>query len=146
MRNTFAVALLLISFGVMWCIWLYTLHPSKQSYQEHPNKTCNQIYPYLRTILLVFAVLLVLSTLYYAGKLLCEYSSMDLKTLVCRGLMILVLLLLFLVQIRYITRIKHERRLVQENCSKHNSGLYYTVLSFGILQVLVGFGLVGGII
>ena len=144
MRNTFVVALLLVGFGVMWCCWLYTLHPKE--HQQHPDKTCNQIYPYMRTVLLIFAVLLTLSTLSYTGKLLCEYASMDMNILVRRGLMIIVLLVLFLVQIIYILRIKFERRLVQQNCSKHNMGLYYTVLLFGIVQIVAGLCLASGIV
>ena len=126
------VALLLCVLGVLWFVWLYALHPfvsttplQHTANHEQQHLKCHQVQPMVRTILLVFSVFLSCSALFYLSRMICFASQTTTELWLHKGLPMLALLVLFLVQILYILRIRNMQTKVVEHCSRHVKYQYY---------------------
>ena len=136
------VAVLLCIIGIVWCIWLHRLFPSpatpnNPSRSDSTQQKCHQVQPVTRTVLLVFAVFLSLSALFYLVRMMLSDESSTVL-LVHKGVPIFVLLVLFLLQIMYILHIKRSRDTISTNCSKGREYQYYTLLVFAVVQSCIG--------
>ena len=135
-------ALVLVLFGALWLCWLVRLHPLSVPPNAPPIK-CHQVAPVLRAILLVFSVLFACSALFYLGKLVVLRDAFPSNAWLHRGLPLLVLLVLFLVQILYIVRVQTDRRLTtRDGCSSANDGRArvqaWALGVFAVAQIGVG--------
>lgn len=136
------VALVLCILGILWCFWLYKLHPSlaKSNAKEDihtPTLKCHQVYPMIRTTLFVFAIFLSCSSLFYILRMLISSHSTA-ELWIHKGLPIVVLLVLFLAQILHIVRIRQLKTLVVANCSKNVEYQYYILFVFALIQIGIG--------
>jgi membrane protein insertase Oxa1/YidC/SpoIIIJ len=143
------VAILLCILGVLWCYWLYALHhrthapppPSTDQARQESELKCHQVHPMIRTTLLVFAIFLSCSALFYLIRML-FMTEASVNMWLHKGIPLLVLLVLFLSQILYITHIRYEKKNVSENCSDNIMYYYYTQMIFGIIQICIGLYLI----
>ena len=126
-------ALVLVLFGALWLCWLVRLHP----WWSTPEK-CHRVAPVLRATLLVFAVLFACSTLFYLGKMM-VHDDTPLSVWLHKGLPMLVLLVLFLVQILYIVRVQSDtQRTTHDGCSNPVRVQTWALGLFAVVQIGVG--------
>jgi hypothetical protein len=135
------VAIMLCALGIMWSYWLYLLLPKALAPTATASRTqkCHQVAPALRSTLLVFSVFMACSALYFiVGTLLVADETTPPGQLCKKCLPMLVLFLVFLSQILFVVRIRHNTDTVHENCTRHVRLQWYLHLLFAFVQIGVG--------
>jgi magnesium-transporting ATPase (P-type) len=130
------VSILLVVLGVLWLVWLWQLHSAYYRETASPTK-CHQVSPTLRCTLLVFAVLLVVSAMFYITHTI---ASDELPSSVWYNRMstMAVLLVIFLAQILYIVSITQNKNVLVTDCSKRHKVLMYVLGVFALVQIGAG--------
>ena len=147
------MAVLLILFGGMWICWLWRLHPTTA---PHTPLRCHQVAPNLRSTLVVFTILLLLSTVVQLGRTLANRGVFDLQMWAHRGFHLVLLLVVLGLQLSYLFHMRKSKVVVvsrhqTENngggCSSSPNGLLsaqrWVLVVFALLQVGVGAWVLG---
>ena len=99
--------LLLLALGVLWLVWLARLRAQPDA---PARKRCHQVDPRLRSALLVFAVLLLLSCLWCIGQVCVQGMPQGSCVFVCLYVVFVALFALQLVWLRRVSRCKRRVR------------------------------------
>jgi hypothetical protein len=158
-ESTTLMAILLILFGGMWLCWMWRLHPTDDTTANTSAPLrCHQVAPNLRSALLVFTALLLLSTVVHLGRtLLAKANSLfDTGVWLHRGVHLVLLLIILLMQMSYLLHMRKSKMVVVSRhantpsaggCSSSESGRLsaqrWVLVGFAVLQVGVGCWVVG---
>lgn len=140
-ESTTLMATLLILLGGLWLCWLWRLHPTKTP--DDPPVRCHQIAPTLRSTLLVFTALLLLSAVVLFGRVLLS-GVLNGHMWAHRGVHLLLLLVVLILQLSYLLHMRKSRTLVMSRISETAGGCSVSDSGWRSVQrwVLVGFALV----
>lgn len=138
MNHSPLVPFFLLTLGILWCFWLYQLKPSPSAPSE---KRCHQVYPKLRSTLLIFSILLILSCVWYICNMCIRRSKEYSFMMIC---MYIIFMVMFFLQLAWIRRVCNNKQPLRKGCyttdiltKMHVSTLVFTALLF------IGVGCVG---
>lgn len=138
MHHSPLVPLLLLTLGVLWLIWLACLRAQPDA---PARKRCHQVHPRLRSALLVFAVLLLLSCVWSIGHACVQGMPQGSRMLVC---LYIVFVALFTLQLVWLRRVTQCKRRVRDGCYTTDGWTKAHVVALvGTAVLFIGVGAVG---
>ena len=138
MHDSPLAPILLLVLGILWLVWLARLRAQPDA---PARKRCHQVDPRLRSTLLVFAILLLLSCLWNIGHACVLGKSKDSCVFVC---LYIVFVALFALQLVWLRRVSRCKRRVRDGCYTSDPwSKAHAVALVGIAVLFIGAGAVG---
>ena len=132
------VPILLLVLGVLWLVWLARLRAQPDA---PARKRCHPVDPRLRSTLLIFAVLLLLSCMWSIGDACVRGMAKGSSMSVC---LFVVFLALFVLQLVWLRRVSRCKRRVRDGCYTDDAYTKAHVAALvGTAVLFIGVGAVG---
>ena len=138
MHHSPLVPVLLLSLGILWLVWLSRLRAQPDA---PVHKRCHQVNPRIRSALLVFAILLLLSCMWC----ICDACLLGIHvySYMSVGLFV-VFVALFALQLIWLRRVGQCKRRVRDGCYINDACTKAHVAALvGVAVLCIGVGGIG---